>query len=55
MEAYVTQLALMKIKSIKLERDLCNLIIGADTIVVCEGEIYGKPETPEKARETLRK
>ncbi len=31
------------------------LVIGADTIVVCDGEIFGKPGTPERAQEMLKK
>lgn len=31
------------------------LIIGADTVVSCDGEILGKPHTPEQAVEMLRK
>jgi len=31
-----------------------GLIIGADTVVVCEGEIYGKPADLEDARRMLR-
>lgn len=29
------------------------LIIGADTVVVCDGQIFGKPLTAERAREML--
>ena len=31
------------------------LVIGADTIVICDGEIFGKPGTPFRAQEMLRK
>ena len=31
------------------------IIIGADTLVVCDGEIFGKPDTPLRAREMLQK
>lgn len=30
-----------------------DLIIGADTMVTLGNEMYGKPETPEKAFEVL--
>lgn len=32
-----------------------GLIISADTLVECEGEVLGKPHTPEKATEMLNK
>ena len=31
------------------------LVIGADTVVVCNDEIFGKPLTAERAREMLQK
>jgi len=31
------------------------LVIGADTVVVLDGKVFGKPDTPESAREMLRK
>lgn len=31
------------------------LVIGADTVVTLDGEVYGKPKTNEKAFETLKK
>lgn len=30
------------------------LVIGADTVVSCDGEILGKPKSPEQAKEMLR-
>lgn len=30
------------------------LVIGADTVVSCDGRILGKPESPENAKEMLR-
>jgi len=32
-----------------------SVIIGADTVVVCEGQILGKPASPEEARSMLKK
>lgn len=32
-----------------------GIIIAADTVVLCDGEMLGKPHTKDKARETLRK
>jgi septum formation protein len=32
-----------------------SLVIGADTVVVCEGQILGKPVSPEEARAMLQK
>jgi septum formation protein len=29
------------------------IVIGADTVISLEGEVFGKPHTPEKARKTL--
>ncbi len=31
-----------------------GIVIGADTVVLCDGEILGKPHTEDKAREMLR-
>lgn len=31
-----------------------GIVIGADTVVLCNGEILGKPHTEDKARETLK-
>lgn len=35
------------------EEQESSLVIGADTIVVCDGEIMGKPENKERAVEML--
>lgn len=32
-----------------------SLVIGADTVVVCEGQILGKPGSPTEARSMLQK
>ena len=35
-------------------QEVCDLIIGADTVVACDGRILGKPETKEDAVGMLR-
>jgi septum formation protein len=55
---YVRRLALAKALSAAAEyRSLANeaLILGADTIVVVEQEILGKPVSPDDARRMLRR
>jgi nucleoside triphosphate pyrophosphatase len=32
-----------------------SVVIGADTVVVCEGQILGKPASPKEARSMLQK
>lgn len=32
-----------------------NIVIGSDTVVVCDGEILGKPKDDQDAKEMLRK
>lgn len=52
-EKLVKTLALEKAKSVSnLVEDA--LIIAADTVVVCEDEILGKPEDSEEAKEQLK-
>ena len=46
---YVTRLALEKGKAVQTEA----LVLSADTIVVCEGEVLGKPANDQEAREML--
>jgi len=48
---YVTRLALQKGEAINAE----NPVLSADTIVVCEGEVLGKPTNDHEAREMLRR
>jgi len=52
---YAVKLAILKLKSVPMEEDPAFLLIAADTVVVCDDQIYGKPKTPERAMETLRK
>jgi septum formation protein len=51
---YVEQLALAKAKSVA-EKYPDSLVIGADTIVDCRGEIIGKPADAEEARRIIQK
>ena len=48
---YVKRLALQKGEAINAE----NLVLSADTIVVCEGEVLGKPANDHEAQEMLRR
>lgn len=48
----VGRVSLRKALATPRERD--ELVIAADTIVVCEGKVLGKPRTPEQARQMLR-
>lgn len=47
---------LLSLKKAKAVSDLFRerTVIGADTIVVCDGKILGKPENRENAKEMLR-
>jgi len=53
-EAHACRLARAKAEDVaaRLGR---GLIIGADTIVVCEGIVFGKPRDGQEAREILRR
>ena len=55
LENQVTKLAYSKAKSVfdKLEGD--RIVIGADTIVTKNNEIYGKPKNKTNAKEMLKK
>ncbi|NLK87274.1 MAG: septum formation inhibitor Maf [Clostridiaceae bacterium] len=46
------QLAYMK--ALDVARSKSGIILGADTIVVCDDEIFGKPADAESARRMLR-
>ncbi len=41
-------------KAFAIPREKEDIVVAADTIVVCSGRILGKPETEEHAREMLR-
>ena len=40
-------------KALAVPREKDDLVIAADTIVVCEGKVLGKPHSTEEAREML--
>jgi septum formation protein len=46
--------ALLKARDVAARRRT-GLIVGADTVVACEGEIFGKPSDMEDARRILRR
>ena len=50
--AYVKELAFHKAMSVRAS-NLDALVIGCDTVVDLDGEILGKPKTPEHAKEML--
>lgn len=50
---YVERLAREKAARVARSR-LFGLVLGADTVVVCEGEILGKPRDDREARRMLR-
>ena len=41
-------------KALAIQRQPGQVVIGADTIVVCENRILGKPKDPQQAREMLQ-
>lgn len=51
-EAYVTRLALAKANEVAVRRT-SSLVIGADTVVVLDGAIRGKPVSTDEATEAL--
>ncbi len=51
----VENLSLQKAEDVGMRQKEYSLIIGSDTIVVCGGEIMGKPHTREEAFEMLHK
>jgi septum formation protein len=53
-EAFVQEISLRKAKAV-VEEVSSGLIIAADTIVYLQGEILGKPDSPEEAKEMLSK
>jgi len=43
-----------RLKALAVNREPEDVVIAADTIVVCAGRVLGKPHSPEAAVETLR-
>ncbi|MBE6958228.1 MAG: septum formation inhibitor Maf [Ruminococcaceae bacterium] len=41
-------------KALAVPRDRDDIVIAADTIVVCQGKVLGKPHTEQEATEMLR-
>ena len=43
-----------RMKALAIGRESDDVVIAADTIVVCAGRVLGKPHSPEEAVETLK-
>jgi len=43
-----------RLKALAVDREAGDVVIAADTIVVCEGRVLGKPHTEEEATGMLR-
>lgn len=43
-----------RMKALAVRREADDVVIAADTIVVCEGRVLGKPHSPEEAIQTLK-
>ena len=43
-----------RMKALAVSRETDDVVIAADTIVVCAGRVLGKPHSPEEAVETLK-
>ena len=52
--AYSEVARVSHLKALAVSRQPEDVIIAADTIVVCQGKLLGKPRTPEEARQMLR-
>ena len=51
----IEQVALIsRRKALAIPREDTDVVVAADTIVVCGGQILGKPETEERAAQMLR-
>ena len=53
-EAAAAAERLARLKAAAVARSEPPPILGADTLVVCEGRMLGKPDSPEEARQMLR-
>lgn len=42
-----------RLKALAVERDEADIVVAADTIVVCEGRVLGKPHSTEEAKAML--
>ena len=43
-----------RLKALAIPREQDDVVIAADTIVVCAGRVLGKPHSPQEAVETLK-
>jgi septum formation protein len=43
-----------RLKALAVEREADDVVIAADTIVVCDGRVLGKPRDAEEARDMLQ-
>ena len=43
-----------RMKALAVSREADDVVVAADTIVVCEGRVLGKPHSPEEAVQTLK-
>lgn len=53
-EQFVTELALQKARAVFAARNDGLPVLGADTIVACNGQLLGKPQTLDGTRRMLR-
>ena len=53
-EEQATNLSYLKAKNVFDETKGDRIVIGSDTIVVKDGKIYGKPESPEHAKQMIK-
>ena len=51
--AYDEVARVSRLKALAVERNDDDVVIAADTVVVCDGKILGKPHTPREAEEML--
>ena len=52
--AYSEVARISHLKAMAIPREPEDVVVAADTIVVCQGKILGKPRTEEEARQMLR-